>query len=71
MQVLVSATSSAAKAIGVGDKVGTLKPGMLADVLVLSANPLDDIKNTRKIVSIWQGGALVSLKREPSSSTGQ
>jgi len=71
MQVLVSATSSAAKAIGVGDKVGSLKPGMLADVLVLSANPLDDIKNTRKIVSIWQGGAPVALKREASSSAGQ
>jgi imidazolonepropionase-like amidohydrolase len=69
--VLVSATSSAAKAIGVGDKLGTLKPGMLADVLVLSANPLDDIKNTRKIVSIWQGGAPVALKREASSSAGQ
>jgi hypothetical protein len=39
--------------------------------LVLSANPLDDIKNTRKIVSIWQGGAPVALKREASSSAGQ
>jgi imidazolonepropionase-like amidohydrolase len=38
---------------------GTLEPGMSADFLVLDANPLDDIKNTRRIESVFLRGAAV------------
>src|SRR6476646_8853581 len=56
MQALVSATSGAAKAVNVSKELGTLEKGKQADFLVLSANPLDDIRNTRKINSVWIGG---------------
>jgi imidazolonepropionase-like amidohydrolase len=62
MQALVSATSGAAKAINVTD-IGTLAKGKWADFLVLSANPLDDIRNTRSIDSVWIGGVRVPAKR--------
>ena len=38
------------------DLVGTLKPGLWADFLVLDANPLQDIRNTHKIDSVWIAG---------------
>ena len=62
MQALVSATSGAAKAINISAQVGTLEKGKWADFLVLSANPLDDIRNTRKIESVWIGGVQVPAK---------
>jgi imidazolonepropionase-like amidohydrolase len=64
MQAIVSATSGAAKALGVSKDVGTLEKGKWADFLVLSANPLDDIKNTRTIESVWIGGVRVPAKKQ-------
>ena len=58
MQVLVAATSGAA-AVSDLDEVGTIAPGMVADLLVLDANPLDDINNTRQINSVWLEGRQV------------
>jgi imidazolonepropionase-like amidohydrolase len=63
MQALVSATSGAAKAINISKEVGTLEKGKLADFLVLTANPLDDIKNTHAIESVWIGGVRVPAKK--------
>ncbi len=54
-QVLRSATGDAAKAMGVPD-VGTIRPGSWADFLVLNRNPLEDIRNTRSISSVWIAG---------------
>jgi imidazolonepropionase-like amidohydrolase len=62
MQALVSATSGAAAAIHISEQVGTLEKGKWADFLVVSANPLDDIRNTRKIESVWIGGVQVPVK---------
>jgi imidazolonepropionase-like amidohydrolase len=64
MQALVSATSGAAKAINISKEVGTLEKGKLADFVVLTANPLDDIKNTRAIESVWIGGVRVPAKKQ-------
>ena len=64
MQALVSATGGAAKALNVSKEVGTLEKGKLADFVVLSANPLDDIKNTRTIESVWIGGVRVPAKKQ-------
>src|SRR5262249_7606861 len=61
MQVLVSATSTAARALGASD-VGSLEKGKWADLIVLHGNPLDDIKNTRKIESVWIAGNRVPGK---------
>ncbi len=55
MQTLVAATGGAAKVMKL-DQLGTVQKGNWADLLVLNANPLTDIKNTRQIHSIWIGG---------------
>lgn len=47
MDALVAATRNGAEVIGVADELGTLEPGRLADLLLLDANPLDDIDNVR------------------------
>lgn len=56
MQVIVASTSDAARCMNVGDRLGSLRPGLEADFLVLAANPLDDIRNTRTIESVWVRG---------------
>ncbi|HXO16042.1 MAG TPA: amidohydrolase family protein [Steroidobacteraceae bacterium] len=55
MDVLVAATRGSAAMLGATDR-GTLEPGKRADFLVLSGNPLDDVRNTRQLVSVWHGG---------------
>lgn len=62
MQALVCATSTAARCLHAEDQIGTLSPGKWADLVVLSANPLDDIRNTRKIESVWIAGNRVPAK---------
>ena len=59
MQVLVASTGNAAKAFGVR-QVGTLEVGNWGDLVVLRANPLENIRNTRSIDSVWIGGAQAS-----------
>lgn len=64
MKTLVAATGDAAKVMKLDQQLGTIQPGKQADLLVLNANPLTDIKNTRQIHSVWIGG-----RRLASSST--
>jgi imidazolonepropionase-like amidohydrolase len=52
-EVLVSATGEAARCTGLAGTVGTIEDGSWADFVVLNANPLDDILNTREIHSVW------------------
>ena len=54
-QVIVAATRNSADLLGLAD-AGTLELGKRADFLVLEANPLDDITNTRQIVSVYLNG---------------
>lgn len=58
MQVLVAATGDAARLQGFDD-LGTIQPGKHADLLVLDADPLADITNTRSINSVWIAGRRV------------
>lgn len=55
-QALQSATRDAAACMGVSDEVGTLQPGKWADFVVLTADPLENIRNTRTIDSVWTAG---------------
>jgi imidazolonepropionase-like amidohydrolase len=57
-QVLVSATGGAAEFLRMPD-VGTVAPGKSADFVVLDANPLDDITNTRRISAVYLRGTPV------------
>jgi imidazolonepropionase-like amidohydrolase len=56
MQAIVAATGEAARCHGKAGQFGTIEPGASADLVILNANPLDDIRNTRLIRSIWITG---------------
>lgn len=60
MQALQAATSVNAAILGIDQDRGSLVAGKQADILVLDANPLDDIRNTRKIHAIWLRGVPVA-----------
>jgi imidazolonepropionase-like amidohydrolase len=53
---LQAATSNAARALSWDDRIGTIRAGHLADLVLLDANPLDDILNTRRIRAVVHGG---------------
>lgn len=57
MQVLVAATGDAARCHKKAGELGVIQAGARADLLVLRENPLQDIRNTRTIESIWIGGS--------------
>ena len=57
-QVIVAATRNSAEFLRLAD-AGTLQPGKSADFIVLDANPLDDITNTRRISQVVLRGATV------------
>jgi imidazolonepropionase-like amidohydrolase len=64
MQVIVASTKNGADFLKMAD-TGTIETGKNADFIVLDANPLDDITNTRKIASVYLRGAAVDRSRFP------
>jgi len=63
MQALVSATGGAARVLKLDPQLGTLQPGKWADFVVLGANPLTDIRNTRQIESVWMAGRRLDIAK--------
>jgi imidazolonepropionase-like amidohydrolase len=64
LQVIQAATRDAAQFLRMPE-TGTLVPGKNADFIVLDANPLDDIKNTRRISSVYLRGVAVNRSAYP------
>ncbi len=58
MQILHAATGGAAACMGLSD-TGTLEPGKWADLLIMSENPLQDIRHTRTLEQVWIAGKQV------------
>ena len=59
LEALRTATSNAAAALGFEGRLGCISPGAAADLIVLEADPLKDIRNTQKIHAIIQGGRII------------
>ena len=60
MEALQTATLNPAKFLGMDDRLGTIEKGKLADLVLLDANPLDDIRNTQKIAAVIVNGRYLS-----------
>jgi imidazolonepropionase-like amidohydrolase len=61
MQTLIAATRNCADLLGVLDRLGTVQEGKLADLLVVTENPLDNISNIRKVKTVFKDGVAVDL----------
>jgi len=64
MEALIAATRNSADLCGVLDQVGTVEEGKLADLIAVSADPLEDISNIRKLKLVLRGGHRVDLEPE-------
>lgn len=56
MQALQTATLNPAKYLGMSDSLGTIKKGKIADLVLLEANPLENISNTHRINAVVVNG---------------
>ncbi len=56
LEALQTATINPARFFEMEDQMGTVEKGKLADLVLLSANPLEDIANTQKIASVIVNG---------------
>ena len=61
-EALRTATINPARFLGVSDSLGTVATGKVADLVLLDANPLTDIANTKRIRAVIQGGHLLNRK---------
>ena len=63
MEALQTATLNPAKFLGISAEQGTVEEGKIADLVLLDANPLEDISNTRKIRSVVLAGRFLSRQQ--------
>ena len=70
LQALQAATIMPARTLGMERDLGTLEPGKLADLVVLDANPLDDIQNTDNVSQVMLGGRLYDAATLNEQVTG-
>jgi imidazolonepropionase-like amidohydrolase len=59
--IIVAATKNAAAVMGREADIGTLQKGKYADLVILNADPLRDIRNTRKIFKVIKNGVLIDI----------
>jgi imidazolonepropionase-like amidohydrolase len=62
MQAIVAATATPARLIGMEDRLGALQPGMLADVVAVQGDPLQDISlfgDVERVRMVVKGGEVV------------
>jgi imidazolonepropionase-like amidohydrolase len=61
---IVAATRTAAEVCGAADRLGTVEPGKLADLIAVTANPLEDITNLRRLALVLKDGQPVVDRRQ-------
>jgi imidazolonepropionase-like amidohydrolase len=62
MQAIRSATVVAAELMGREDRVGSIAPGMFADLVAVAGDPLEDISVLEDVAFVLKGGAIVKMK---------
>ncbi len=58
MAALVSANALGAEAMGMADQIGSIAPGLQADIIALNGDPLKDITSVRRVVFVMKGGTI-------------
>ena len=58
MAAMVSANSLGAEALGMSDQIGSIAPGLQADIIALDGDPLKDITAVRRVVFVMKGGVV-------------
>lgn len=66
-----AATKNAAELCGVGDELGTVEVGKLADLIIVGGNPMEDINNLRSLLMVIKDGRIVVDKGGWSSKVGK
>jgi imidazolonepropionase-like amidohydrolase len=56
MAAMVSSNSVGAEALGLSDQIGSIAPGLQADIIALDGDPLKDITAVRRVVFVMKGG---------------
>lgn len=63
MAAMVSAHSLAAEALGLGNQIGSIAPGLEADIIALEGDPIKDITAVRRVVFVMKGGVVYKTKK--------
>jgi len=63
MAAMVSANSLAAEALGMGNQIGSIAPGLEADLIALDGDPIKDITAVRRVVFVMRGGTVYKDSR--------
>lgn len=58
MAAIISATSLAAESMGLQDTIGTIAPGMQADLIAVQGNPVNDITALNRVILVMKGGRI-------------
>ncbi len=63
MEAIRTATYNAAQVLGIEDEVGTLRPGMVADIIAVDGNPLDEITELEQVDFVMKDGQIIKDER--------
>lgn len=66
MAAMVSASALNAQALKLGDQIGSIAPGLQADIIALDGNPLKDITAVRRVVFVMKGGVVYQNRPRPT-----
>ena len=70
MAALISATSLSAESLGLQDKIGSIAPGLDADIIAMDGNPLQDVTAARRVVFVMKGGKVFENLAPGAKSSG-
>jgi imidazolonepropionase-like amidohydrolase len=56
MDALIAANSRAAESLNMQNEIGSIAPGMQADIIAVDGDPIKDITSVRRVVFVMKGG---------------